>query len=280
MTTQPGKVTAQKPRSKFALPLLIVIGLLSVFFVLNGFNVYFRGEKLTVSLTYFALGVLGMIFSVVIAKRFKRFKQVNIEKGKVTAQKPTSRFALRIVVLLIVGPLSVFFLVNGFEFYFRGDTTVSLTYFALGAVGLIFSIVIAKRLRGKQPLGARPKTAVLGAVLSIFGGVVLTIRVLVLEVRVPSPLEAEYFFALGVLIIAGGVFIFRRRYRLGGTIALVFAGLSLASLDLEVIFGISIVGIFPYILSMLGGILGLTSKEKINRKPEDEFTLQEPITQI
>ncbi|MFQ5997889.1 MAG: hypothetical protein ACE5KO_01125 [Candidatus Bathyarchaeia archaeon] len=77
-----------------------------------------------------------------------------------TPQRPRSTFAL--LLLIVIGLLSVFFVVNGFDFYFRGDTTVSLTYFALGVVGLIFSAVMANRLMGKYtiPLPKVPQTSV------------------------------------------------------------------------------------------------------------------------
>ena len=109
----------------------------------------------------------------------------------------------------------------------------------------------------------RPKIAIAGAVLAI---VCALLVVLLLSVGLTIMSEEGYEFAAidieGVIytfvwcgfVFAGGVMMLLRRYKIGGAIALVFS-------ILLIIFALDIW--FIGVLGIIGGALGLVSKEKI-----------------
>jgi len=110
----------------------------------------------------------------------------------------------------------------------------------------------------------RPLSATVGVVLSIIGGV-LYLSLLSLGIASEGVAAGEIFsiaygFLWCILILVGGFFIFRRRYKFGGALALVFGICLFVDLlgALEYFFFL-----FPIvILPIIGGILGLVSKEK------------------
>ncbi|MFH1328457.1 MAG: hypothetical protein ABIH76_06420 [Candidatus Bathyarchaeota archaeon] len=64
-------------------------------------------------------------------------------------QGRSPRTAFPFMLLMIIGLLAAFFLFNGFEFYFRGETGQSIAYFVLGILGVSFAAFMANRLVGK-----------------------------------------------------------------------------------------------------------------------------------
>ncbi len=114
----------------------------------------------------------------------------------------------------------------------------------------------------------RPATATVGAVLSIIGTLFFT-TILLIGMSLPSeePTTDEngavllmtfvYASFNSFLGLAGAFYIFRRRYTLGGVMALV-CGIAITITTLEVLEFLPVA-----ILPAIGGILALISKEKI-----------------
>jgi len=107
----------------------------------------------------------------------------------------------------------------------------------------------------------RPKTAIAGAVLAL-ACAVATILILSLSLAIMGQemtywvagADAEavaYWYIYCGFLLAGGILILRRRYRLGGIFVLIFGILLTVSFDW-------LVGIW----GIIGGILALVSKEK------------------
>ena len=107
----------------------------------------------------------------------------------------------------------------------------------------------------------RPKTATVGGVLALVCAIV-TIFILSASLALLSEWELYEYWGLDIetatyeylfcgFVLAGGILILRRRYRLGGIFALVFSILLVVDGWLWAILGIT------------GGILALVSKEKV-----------------
>ena len=108
----------------------------------------------------------------------------------------------------------------------------------------------------------RPKTAIAGAVLALACAVVI-ISILSLSFAILGQEETyglmevdteavAYWYIWCGFLLAGGILIWRRRYRLGGIFALVFGILLTVGFDW-------LVGIW----GIIGGILALVSREKM-----------------
>ncbi|MFQ5761798.1 MAG: hypothetical protein ACE5PO_02070 [Candidatus Bathyarchaeia archaeon] len=80
----------------------------------------------------------------------------NAKKPSATA-KPRSPFGM--MLLIVIGLLAAFFLVNGFDLYSQGNLTAGIPYLILGILGLLFSALMLNRLSGRMAPPA-PKVTV------------------------------------------------------------------------------------------------------------------------
>jgi len=54
------------------------------------------------------------------------------------------------MLLVVIGLLSAFFLVNGYDLYIQGNLAAGLPYLVLGVLGLVFSALMLNRLAGRM----------------------------------------------------------------------------------------------------------------------------------
>lgn len=118
----------------------------------------------------------------------------------------------------------------------------------------------------------RPLSATLGAVFSIIGGVLylslLSLATALESVPADAIIGTLFIFFFGFLILVGAFLILRRSYREGGTLVL-FSGFFLFFFELA-----ELRIFFPiFIILLIGGILGLVSKEKIALRVLDVIRL-------
>ncbi|MCK4424694.1 hypothetical protein KAU93_03335 [Candidatus Bathyarchaeota archaeon] len=111
----------------------------------------------------------------------------------------------------------------------------------------------------KAHIKTRPKTATIGVVLSIIGGglyiLLVSLVLVVVELSKAELHGVTYSFWWGALIIIGGILMFRRKYKLGGAVSLVFGIVTMFTEGPEFW--------YLFVLPIIGGILGLISREKV-----------------
>lgn len=105
----------------------------------------------------------------------------------------------------------------------------------------------------------RPKTATIGVVLSIIGGglyiLLVSLLLAVIELSKAELHAVIYSFLRGALITIGGILMFRGKYKLGGAVSLVVGIVSMFTEGPEFW--------HLFVLPIIGGILGIISREKV-----------------